>query len=91
MANMSDRMSEAQADAQEQIRQLREQVGALMRERAGPSMTEAASRARGYAKQAREAAESRTEAFSQQIRDMPIAAVLIAAASGFLVGRLFSR
>jgi len=88
MASMSDRTSETGADAREQIRQLREQVDSLMRERVSPAVSEAASRAQEYARQAREVAEDQTKAFTDRVREMPIASVLIAAAAGFLIGRL---
>jgi len=88
MASMSDRTSETGADAREQIRQLREQVDSLMRERVSPAVSEAASRAQDYARQAREVAEDQTKAFTDRVREMPIASVLIAAAAGFLIGRL---
>lgn len=88
MANMSDRISETGADAREQIRQLRDQVDSLMRERVSPAVSGAAERAQDYARQAREMAEDQTEAFSSRVREMPIASVLIAAAAGYLIGRL---
>jgi ElaB/YqjD/DUF883 family membrane-anchored ribosome-binding protein len=84
MANMSDMGS----DAREQIRQLREQVDTLMRERVSPAVSGAAERAQDMARQAREMAEDQVEAFSSRVREMPITSVLIAAAAGYLIGRL---
>lgn len=81
-------MSETGADAREQIRQLREQVDTLMRERVSPAVSGAAARAQETARQAREMARDQTEALSDRVREMPIASVLIAAAAGYLIGRL---
>ena len=85
---MSDRMSESSADAREQIRQLREQVDGLMRERVSPAVSGAAGRAQDYARQARDMAEQQTEAITSHVRAMPITSVLIAAAAGYLIGRI---
>jgi ElaB/YqjD/DUF883 family membrane-anchored ribosome-binding protein len=80
--------SETAAEAQAQIRQLRDQVDALMRERVTPALSDAAGRAQEAARQAREAAEHQAEAFQSKVREMPITAVLIAMGAGFLIGRL---
>lgn len=84
MASMSDRASDAGTDAHEQIRQLRDQVDSLMRERVAPTMSGLGERAQDAARQARE----KTEALSGRVREMPIASILIAAAAGYLIGRL---
>ncbi|MDA8250271.1 MAG: hypothetical protein M0Z28_14005 [Rhodospirillales bacterium] len=88
MANTSDRVSDSTADAHEQIRQLRDQVDRLLRERVTPAVSGAAERAQDMARQAREIAEDQREALSSRVREMPIASVLIAAAAGYLIGRL---
>ncbi len=88
MASMSDRASDAGASAQEQIRELRAQVDSLMRERVAPAMSGVAGRAQEAARQARDMAQDQTEALSSRVREMPIASVLIAAAAGYLIGRL---
>ncbi len=80
--------SETGADAREQIRQLREQVDTLMRERVPNLASDVAGRAQAAAKQARDMAQEQTEALSERVREMPIASVLIAAAAGYLIGRL---
>ncbi len=80
--------SEVSGDAREQIRQLREQVDALMRERVSPAVSGAAARAQEAARHAREVAHDRTEALSDRVREMPLTAVLIAAAAGYVIGRL---
>ncbi len=88
MPSMSDRVSESAGDAREQIRQLRDQVDSLMRERVSPALSGAASRAQDAAHHAREMAEDQAEAFSSRVKERPIVAVLIAAAAGYLIGRL---
>lgn len=80
--------SETGADAREQIRQLREQVDTLMREHVPNLASDVAGRAQAAAKQARDMAQEQTEALSERVREMPIASVLIAAAAGYLIGRL---
>lgn len=84
----SSRLRDASSDAQDQIRQLRGQVDQLMRERVSPAVADAAGRAQDYARQASDIAHHQAEAFSAQVREMPIAAVLVAAAAGYLLGRL---
>jgi ElaB/YqjD/DUF883 family membrane-anchored ribosome-binding protein len=84
----SSRLRDASSDANEQIRQLRGQVDQLMRDRVTPMVSEAAGRAQDYARQATDIAQHQAEAFSAQVREMPIAAVLVAAAAGYLLGRL---
>ena len=80
--------SETGGDAREQIRQLRDQVDTLMRERVSPAVSGAAARAQEAAQHAREAAQQRTEALSERVREMPLTSVLIAAVAGFLIGRM---
>jgi ElaB/YqjD/DUF883 family membrane-anchored ribosome-binding protein len=87
MASTSDRIGDLESDAREQLRQLRDQVESLMRERVSPALSDAAARAQNTARQAREMADEQTEALAKQVRDRPIAAVLIAAAAGYLIGR----
>ena len=59
-----------------------------MRERISPVVSDAAGRAQDYAQQAGGIARDQTQALSDQVKDMPIASVLIAAAAGYLLGRL---
>ncbi len=84
----SSRLREASSDANEQIRQLRGQVDQLMRERVTPLVSDAAGRAQDYARQASDIAQHQAEALSNQVREMPIASILVAAAAGYLLGRL---
>lgn len=72
------------SDTTEQIAKLRDQVEMLMRERVTPVLADAASRAESALGTVKE----QTEAMSERVREQPIPAMLIAAAVGFLVGRI---
>jgi len=88
MATM-DTVSNAAADAKEQIAQLRQQVEQLMSERVTPVLAHAAGRAEAAARQAGGMAREQAEAVSTRVREQPLLAILIAAGAGFLIGRLF--
>ena len=74
-------------DAKAQIAQLRDQVQSLVSERVTPALSNAASTAEDYARQARDLASDQTEMLSDQVRESPLAAILIAAGVGYLLGR----
>lgn len=84
----SNRLRDVSSDANEQIRELRDQVDHLMRQRITPAVSDAAGRAQDYARQASDFSREQAQAFSSQVREMPIASVLVAAAAGYLLGRL---
>jgi ElaB/YqjD/DUF883 family membrane-anchored ribosome-binding protein len=84
MASTSDTIG----DAREQIRELRDQVDQLMRERVTPMMGEAVERAQGAARHAGEVVSEQADAVSGRVREMPLTSVVIAAAVGYLLGRL---
>ena len=88
MASTASRVRGASADASTQIRELRSQVDQLIRERVTPMASDAAGRAQDLARRASDIAHEQTESFAGQVREMPIAAVLVAAAAGYLLGRL---
>jgi ElaB/YqjD/DUF883 family membrane-anchored ribosome-binding protein len=75
-------------DAKAQISQLRDQVQNLMSERVTPALSNAASTAEDYARQARDMASDQTEMLSDQVRESPLAAIMIAAGVGYLLGRI---
>ena len=75
-------------DATAQIARLREQVEALMKERVTPAVADMASRAEQAVYGAGTAARDQAEALSSRVREQPLMAVLIAAAVGFVVGRV---
>jgi ElaB/YqjD/DUF883 family membrane-anchored ribosome-binding protein len=84
-----------ESSALEQIRELREQVETLVRERARSMMSGAADRASEAVHRAEDAArrmgslaQDQTEVLSKTVQDRPLTSVLIAAAAGYLVGRL---
>lgn len=88
MATM-DSVSDKAFDAKEQISQLRRQVEQLMSERVTPALSDAARRAEAAARSASEVAREQAEMVSSRVREQPLMAVLIAAATGYLIGRLF--
>jgi ElaB/YqjD/DUF883 family membrane-anchored ribosome-binding protein len=88
MATM-DSVSEKAYDAKEQIAQLRRQVEQLMSDRVTPALADAAHRAEVLARNATDVAREQAEAVSSRVRDQPLLAILIAAATGYLIGRLF--
>lgn len=88
MATM-DSVSEKAYDAKEQIAQLRRQVEQLMSERVTPALADAAQRAEAVARSATDMAREQAEVVSSRVREQPLLAILIAAATGYLIGRLF--
>ena len=75
-------------DAKAQIAQLRDQVQNLMSERVTPALSNAAGQAEDYARQARDMASDQAEVLSDQVRESPLAAIMIAAGVGYLLGRI---
>lgn len=88
MSSVSDTIKNTGADASEQIRQLRAEMDTLMRDRVRPSLADAAGRAQDAARQATDIAQDKAEALSEQVRERPFVALLIAGAVGYLVGRV---
>jgi ElaB/YqjD/DUF883 family membrane-anchored ribosome-binding protein len=88
MATM-DSVSDKAFDAKEQISQLRRQIEQLMSERVTPALSDAAQRAEAVARGAGEMAREQAEMVSSRVREQPLIAILIAAATGYLIGRLF--
>jgi ElaB/YqjD/DUF883 family membrane-anchored ribosome-binding protein len=88
MATTSETVNNASTSAQEQIRQLRDQVDSLMRERVTPIIADAAGRAQDAAHQVQDLAQDQVEALSGRVRSAPITAILVAAAAGFILGRI---
>ncbi|HEY0910830.1 MAG TPA: hypothetical protein VGD75_11420 [Bradyrhizobium sp.] len=80
--------AEVTGDAREQIRQLRDQVDTLMRDRVRPMVADAAERASDAATKARDIAEDQIDAWSDRVSDHPITSVLLAAVAGYLLGRI---
>ncbi|MBV9786172.1 MAG: hypothetical protein JO264_20410 [Acidisphaera sp.] len=84
-----DSVRDKAADTNEQIAQLRKQVESLMSERVTPMLADAAGRAEAAARSVSDSAREQAEAVSVRVRERPIAAVLIAGAAGYLIGRIF--
>ncbi|MEN0075577.1 YqjD family protein [Roseicella sp. DB1501] len=75
-------------DAKEELAKLRAQVERLMQDRVTPALAGAADQVQGYANRARETIEDQADAISETVRERPLTAVVIAAAAGYLIGRL---
>ena len=75
-------------DAQAQIVRLREQVEALMKDRVTPAVAEYAGRAENAYNAASGAVREQAQAVSGRVKDQPLVAIMIAAAAGWLIGRV---
>jgi len=75
-------------DAQAQIARLREQVEALMKDRVTPAVAEFAGRAESAVRSASGVARDQAQAVSGRVRDQPLIAIMIAAAVGWIIGRV---
>jgi ElaB/YqjD/DUF883 family membrane-anchored ribosome-binding protein len=71
-------------DAMAQISRLREQVESLIRDRVGPAIEDATERAEAASAAVRE----RADELAGAVRRQPFTAILVAAAIGFLLGRV---
>ncbi|MFZ4410813.1 MAG: DUF883 family protein, partial [Paracraurococcus sp.] len=60
----------------------------LMEERVTPALAGAADQVSDYAHRARETIEDQADAISDTVRERPLTTVAIAAAAGYLIGRL---
>jgi ElaB/YqjD/DUF883 family membrane-anchored ribosome-binding protein len=75
-------------DAQAQIARLREQVEALMKDRVTPAMADFAGRAESAVQTARGAVRDQAQVVSGRVKDQPLIAIMIAAAVGWIIGRV---
>jgi ElaB/YqjD/DUF883 family membrane-anchored ribosome-binding protein len=75
-------------DAISQIARLRDQVETLMRDKVTPAVGDAATRAQAAAGDAADLMRDRADALGGAVRQQPLAAILIAAVVGFLLGRI---
>ena len=76
------------ADAEQQIRELREQVEMLMRDRVTPVVADAVGRAGETVRQVTDSVTDKTDALASQVKQNPLTAIAIAVAAGFLIGRI---
>lgn len=86
---MARSIQDSADDTKAQIAQLRKQVESLMSDRVTPVLADAAGRAESTARQGIDYTREQAEAISNRVRDQPLIAIGIAAAVGYLVGRLF--
>ncbi len=75
-------------DAQAQIVRLREQVEALMKDRVTPAVAEYAGRAEDAYHSASGVMRDQAKMVSGRVKDQPLVAIMIAAAAGWLIGRV---
>ena len=75
-------------DATAQIARLREQVETLMKDRVTPAVAAAADRAQSAMHGAADTMRGQVETLSGKVREQPMLAILIAAAVGYVLGRL---
>ncbi len=75
-------------NARDEIRNLREQVNQLMEDRVTPIFNDAGKRATDAAKSARAYTEESADMVADRVRDQPLIAIGVAAAVGFLFGRI---
>jgi ElaB/YqjD/DUF883 family membrane-anchored ribosome-binding protein len=75
-------------DAQAQIARLREQVEALMKDRVTPAVADFAGRAESAVHTASGAVRDQAQAVSGRVKDQPLIAIMIAAAVGWVIGRV---
>jgi ElaB/YqjD/DUF883 family membrane-anchored ribosome-binding protein len=75
-------------DAQAQINRLRDQVETLMKDRVTPAMTDFAGRAENAVHTASGAVRDQAQMVSGRVKDQPLIAMMIAAAVGWIVGRV---
>jgi ElaB/YqjD/DUF883 family membrane-anchored ribosome-binding protein len=74
--------------ARDELRALREQVNALMEDRISPAFEKASKSATDAARRARAYTEDQADMVSGHVRDQPLIAIGVAAAVGFLIGRM---
>ena len=67
---------------------LREQVEALMKDRVTPAVADFAGRAESAVNTASNTVRDQAQAVSGRVKDQPLIAIMIAAAAGWLIGRV---
>ncbi|WP_419727856.1 hypothetical protein [Lichenicola sp.] len=85
---VSDTVRDVAGDTQDQLQTLRAQVEQLLNDRVTPAIAGAAGRAETAVHSARDMTNTQVENVSAQVRDQPIIAIGIAAAVGYLLGRI---
>ena len=77
----------ATQDTQAQIAALRQQVNQLLGDRVQPVISDYADRARSAASQATSYTQDQADMVAEQVRGRPLAAVALAGAIGYILGR----
>jgi ElaB/YqjD/DUF883 family membrane-anchored ribosome-binding protein len=75
-------------DAQDQIARLREQVESLLKDQVTPAVAAFAGRAENAAQSATASMRDQAKVVSGQVKERPLVAILIAAALGWVIGRV---
>jgi ElaB/YqjD/DUF883 family membrane-anchored ribosome-binding protein len=84
---LSDDAAALANDTHAQIRRLREQVEALMRDRVSPAISDLTSRAESAAQCAGGAVRHQAGALSSRVKEQPLISVMVAVALGWVIGR----
>lgn len=87
-SKVAESASKTGDDAKDELAKLRAQVERLMQDRVTPALAGAADQVQDYASRARETIEDQADALSDTVRERPLVALGIAAAAGYLIGRL---
>lgn len=77
----------ATKDTQDQIAALRRQVNSLLGDRVQPVVNDYTSRAQNAAQQATDYTRVQAESVAEQVRGRPLAAIALAGAIGYVLGR----
>jgi ElaB/YqjD/DUF883 family membrane-anchored ribosome-binding protein len=85
-----DNIRDMRDDTRAELQRLRDQVADLMEDRVQPALSDARVRATKAAKQARAYTHDGAEAVSDRVRDQPLIAIGVAAAVGYVLGRITS-
>ena len=85
---VTDKVKDVTDDTQDQIQSLRAQVEQLLSQRVTPALADVAGRAETAVQSARDVTTAQVDTVSAQVRDQPIIAIGIAAAVGYLIGRI---
>jgi ElaB/YqjD/DUF883 family membrane-anchored ribosome-binding protein len=75
-------------DAQAQIARLREQVESLMKDRVTPAVADFAGRAEHAVHNASGVMRDQAQVVSGRVKEQPLIAIMIAAAVGWVIGRV---
>jgi hypothetical protein len=76
------------ADTQAQIARLREQVEALGRDRVMPAVADFSGRAKTTLRSAKGVMSDQAQVVSSRVKEQPLIAIVIAAAVGWVLGRV---